>query len=89
MDHAVRGLVQGVVQGVGFRAFVRRHALQLELVGSAINMPNGSVEVLLFGDQKKVKEMQIIVAQGPDLASVVSITWELAEVPGNEGFDIR
>jgi len=81
--------VQGSVQGVGFRAFVRRNALSLNLIGSARNMPNGSVEVVLYGDRVKVEEMQMLVAKGPVLASVTTITWELAEIPENEGFDIR
>lgn len=89
MGCAVRGLVQGVVQGVGYRAFVRRHALGLGLVGSATNIPNGSVEVVLCGDPVRVKEMQILVARGPELASVAAVTWELADIPENEGFDIH
>ena len=86
---AVRGNVQGIVQGVGFRAFVRRNARSLGLVGSVTNMSDSSVDVVLCGDQVNVEEMKAVVAQGPELASVETITWEPAEVPENEGFDIR
>lgn len=89
LDYAIRGLVRGGVQGVGFRAFVREKALALGIVGSAKNLSDGNVEVVLYGDRHRVKEMQIMVAQGPRQASVAAVTWELAEVPDNEGFDIR
>lgn len=38
----------GQVQGVGFRAAVRRHALKLDIRGYVRNLPDGCVEALLI-----------------------------------------
>ncbi|ADL19197.1 Acylphosphatase [Acidilobus saccharovorans 345-15] len=49
--------VTGVVQGVGFRAYVRRHATMLGLTGYAKNMPDGSVEIVAQGQEKSIEEL--------------------------------
>lgn len=41
--------VHGFVQGVGFRWWTRSQALELGLVGSASNLPDGRVEVVVEG----------------------------------------
>lgn len=41
--------VRGYVQGVGFRWWVRERAAALGLAGSASNLPDGSVEIVLEG----------------------------------------
>ena len=41
--------VHGRVQGVGFRWWVRARALELGLVGSAANLQDGRVEVVVEG----------------------------------------
>ena len=45
----VVALVSGEVQGVGFRWFVRQQATSRGLVGSATNLADGRVEVVLQG----------------------------------------
>jgi acylphosphatase len=44
-------LVQGHVQGVGFRWWTRARALELNLAGSATNLPDGRVAVVAEGDR--------------------------------------
>jgi acylphosphatase len=51
-------IVKGAVQGVGFRATTRKLALQLDLVGSARNLSDGSVEIYAQG-KKETLEMLI------------------------------
>ncbi|HZP26353.1 MAG TPA: acylphosphatase, partial [Dehalococcoidia bacterium] len=46
---AVRAIVSGRVQGVGFRDFVARRAGFLRLDGYARNLPDGGVEVYAEG----------------------------------------
>src|SRR3954465_13163430 len=43
--------VHGMVQGVGFRWWTRSRALELGLVGSAKNLLDGRVEVVVEGPQ--------------------------------------
>jgi acylphosphatase len=40
----------GRVQGVGFRAAVKRHAMKLGMRGYVRNLPDGCVEALLITD---------------------------------------
>ena len=48
-DVRLTAWVHGRVQGVGFRWWVRSRALELGLVGSAANLPDGRVEVVAEG----------------------------------------
>ncbi len=49
--------VRGRVQGVGFRWWVRRNALELGLVGVAENLVDGRVKVVAEGDQGNLAEL--------------------------------
>ena len=56
MSDAVRvvALVEGQVQGVGYRWFVRQTATARGLAGAATNLPDGRVEVVLEGPEDDV-----------------------------------
>jgi acylphosphatase len=58
-------VVDGLVQGVGFRWWTRRRALRLGLVGEARNLPDGRVEVIAEGDQRACDEL-LAALGGPD-----------------------
>ncbi|MBB2935983.1 acylphosphatase [Amycolatopsis bartoniae] len=49
--------VSGRVQGVGFRWWTRCRALELELVGSARNLPDGRVEVIAEGAEEHCQQL--------------------------------
>ena len=49
--------VEGIVQGVGFRASVRRQADRLGLAGWAANLADGSVEVVAEGPEARCREL--------------------------------
>ena len=53
----VVALVDGQVQGVGYRWFVREAATARGLAGSATNLPDGRVEVVLEGPSDDVRAM--------------------------------
>ena len=65
--------VKGRVQGVWFRESTRRQAAFLNLTGYAINLPDGSVEVLACGDSAAIDRLAEWLQQGPPLASVSSV----------------
>ena len=52
-----RFIASGRVQGVGFRAFVRRIASSLKLSGYAKNLPDGTVEIVAEGDSKRITQL--------------------------------
>ncbi|GLC27210.1 acylphosphatase [Roseisolibacter agri] len=62
--------VEGRVQGVGFRWFVREAAVGLGLSGWVRNLPDGSVEVLAAGDATALATLRTRLAEGPPHARV-------------------
>jgi acylphosphatase len=58
-------LIQGRVQGVGFRWFVHREASELELRGWVRNTEDGHVEVLAAGDPADLTELRASLKRGP------------------------
>jgi acylphosphatase len=58
-------LVQGRVQGVGFRWFVHREASELELRGWVRNTEDGDVEVLAAGEAADLDELRASLHRGP------------------------
>jgi acylphosphatase len=82
--------VTGVVQGVGFRWFVRERARRLGLDGWVRNLPDGSVEVLAEGEAEQLDLLRGELRRGPDGAAVeelVEIT-QRADAPAGHPFDI-
>lgn len=62
--------VQGRVQGVGFRYWVRRRAQELALRGSVRNLSDGTVEAELAGPAEAVAEMSRLLHRGPAISRV-------------------
>jgi acylphosphatase len=75
--HAV-ARVSGQVQGVGFRWWTMHRARDLGVAGSAVNLPDGSVEVHAEGGRTAVDTLLVELRRGPPSAKVtdVSTTWQ-------------
>jgi acylphosphatase len=88
---STRFLVSGLVQGVGFRWFVARHARALGLTGYARNLPNGSVEVVVSGPDEVLPEFERWLRQGPANAQVDQVERSSgpAAIPVGKSFDVR
>jgi acylphosphatase len=82
-------LVRGTVQGVGYRAFVRRHALDLGLAGHAENLGDGRVEVVLEGDRSEIEHALIALGRGPAHAEVAGLDVTWSEPAALEGFHVH
>ena len=67
-------LIEGRVQGVGFRAATVRQAHQLKLGGWVRNLPDGRVEALIQGDRTHVDRMLSWLLQGPPAARVTNVS---------------
>jgi acylphosphatase len=63
-------LVEGRVQGVGYRAFVERRASALGLSGWVMNLADGRVHVYVEGDRTVIDTLLRDLAQGPLLSRV-------------------
>ena len=82
--------VSGRVQGVGFRAFVRREADAEGVVGFVENCLDGSVHALLSGSADAVDRLIEAIRVGPPGADVDSCAVTgTTEVPDGERFVIR
>lgn len=90
MDVGARIVVRGLVQGVGFRYFVLRHATRLNLRGYVQNLSNGDVEIEVQGDRSLVEELIKNVKVGPRSARVTDLKVEWKEPNQHfHGFEIR
>ncbi|HEX4955931.1 MAG TPA: acylphosphatase [Thermoanaerobaculia bacterium] len=83
---AVEVRVSGRVQGVGFRAFVRRLGRELGLSGTVRNLPDGSVGVRAGGAEEAVEALLVALHEGPpasrvDRVEVVPLAAEPLEQP--------
>lgn len=70
--------VSGLVQGVGYRAFVQRVASQKGLRGGVCNLDDGRVAVEVEGERQAVESVIAALRIGPPGARVqdVRVQWE-------------
>lgn len=86
-DHVVRHLmIQGLVQGVAFRASARAEAERLGLCGWVRNRADGRVEAVVAGSAAAVEHFVRWAHRGPSQARVESIAVGPAERPEQTGF---
>lgn len=83
--------VEGIVQGVGFRASVRGQALRLGLAGWAANLPDGSVEVVAEGPRPQCRELLAWLEgeDAPGWVQRVASRWAEPAEPAGGGFGVR
>lgn len=86
---AIRYVVTGRVQGVGFRWFVRSAASRLGLRGYVRNLPDGSVEVVAAGAATVLAQLEERLRQGPSGARVAAVHATPVAAPSDAAFDIR
>lgn len=74
-------IVQGVVQGVGYRYFTEHHAIKLGLTGYARNLYTGEVEVEVEGDRSLIEELISVLKVGPRSGRVTNliVNWKPPE----------
>jgi acylphosphatase len=72
-DGAVRLRVEGRVQGVGFRWYVREAARRLGLAGTVRNLPDGAVEIDAAGAADAISALERAAREGPPGAAVADV----------------
>ncbi len=83
---AKRLRIAGVVQGVGFRAWMVRQAQTVGVCGWVRNRGDGTVEALVYGETASVEELLRLCRRGPPGATVTLIHEDLAEPDDEPGF---
>lgn len=89
MRRAVRVIVSGRVQGVGFRDWTQREGSALGLTGWVRNVrADGTVEAVLAGDDAAVDTMLTALRKGPTASRVKQVAVEewTGVVPGTFEF---
>lgn len=67
---AVRVIIEGRVQKVGLRHWIKRKATQFKISGWVRNRMNSSIEAMFYGNEESVSEMVKLCHQGPSFAHV-------------------
>ena len=88
-ESAVRAVVRGAVQGVGFREATLARARRLDAMGWVRNAEDGSVLVHAEGAEGAVEELVSFLREGPPAARVSEVEVERVKPEGHEQFAIR
>ncbi len=86
---AVRVVVRGKVQGIGYREATRTRAHELGAMGWVRNGEDGEVLVHAEGPEAAVDELVAFLREGPAAAQVDDVKTEPVKVEGHEQFAIR
>lgn len=86
---AVRVIVRGDVQGVGYRDATLRRARELGVMGWVRNEEDGSARVHAEGAEPAVEELLSFLEEGPPAADVAEVEVEHVKAEGHEQFAIR
>ena len=82
-------IVSGRVQGVGFRAWAQKKADEFNLSGWVRNLSDGSVEIMVSGQETDELNFWQACQKGPLFAKVIDIRWVnipvAAEPPVEQG----
>jgi acylphosphatase len=82
-------LIEGRVQGVGYRDWMAREAGRLGLSGWVRNRVDGKVEAVIAGPEPAVEALLTLVRRGPILARVDTVVESFFEEEVEPGFQRR
>lgn len=90
MTERLEATIHGQVQGVGFRWFVKRHAVGLGLNGWVANEAGDTVRVVAEGPAEALDELVAHLRRGPSGADVSTVDERRSpSATGLDGFEIR
>lgn len=86
----LHAIIEGRVQGVGYRAFTIRKANELGVDGWVRNLRDGSVEVIAEGRRTDLDQMLSALRRGPTSASVTNVKPDWRSATGEfDGFNVK
>jgi len=87
---ARRYIITGRVQGVGFRYFAEAEAARAGVHGWIRNLPDGSVEAFVEGEQADVDAVEAALRRGPSSSRIDDVeVHDAAPTHRPSGFSIR
>ena len=88
MKKSVRLYIEGTVQGVLFRSFVKENAEKNDIHGFVRNLEDGRIEIFIEGDNEKVDRMVEICKKGPKHAQIRKVEEKAEKFQGFKDFKI-
>jgi len=83
-------VVQGLVQGIGYRYFALRKAREYNLSGYVKNLPNGNVLCEVEGDKGLINDFIKELKIGPTFSRVTNVNVEVSNnLEGYTTFEVR
>jgi len=73
MKKSVRLYIDGVVQGIFFRSFVKENAERYDVKGFIRNLEDGRVEVFIEGNTDNVNKLIELCKKGPRHAKIKKV----------------
>jgi acylphosphatase len=73
MKKSVRVYVEGTVQGIFFRAFIKENAERHDVKGFVRNLEDGRIEIFLEGNNDDVDKMIGLCKIGPKHSSIKKV----------------
>ena len=80
MIKALKLVIHGKVQNVGYRRWFEKQALEFNLKGYVKNLDTGEVEAVVVGEENQIQEILKCSLVGPLRSNVVKIDQEELDV---------
>lgn len=82
-------LIEGIVQGVGFRPYIYRLATKVNGTGTVKNLGDAGVQIIIEGTEAKIEEfLDKLPKESPPLSEIHSINVEYSTPEGLNEFEI-
>ncbi len=88
MKKSVRLYIEGTVQGVFFRAFVKENAEKLNVKGFVRNLEDGRVEAFLEGNTDEVNKMIELCKKGPRHSQIRNVEMKTEKFQDFKNFKV-
>ena len=88
MKKAVRLYINGTVQGIFFRNFIKENADKNNVRGFTRNLDDGRVEIFLEGNIKDVERVMNICYKGPKHAQIKGVETKEEKFQGLKDFKV-
>lgn len=86
----LHAIVEGRVQGVGFRFFTQQQAVLLRLTGWVRNRWEGTVEVVAEGPREEIEKLLQAIRRGPHAGTTSNVKYDWESATGEfSSFQVR
>lgn len=88
MKKSIRLYINGTVQGIFFRDFIKENAEKCNVKGFVRNLEDGRVEVFLEGDNNAVNKMVELCNKGPKHSQIKNVEMKVERFQGFKVFKV-